>query len=168
MGDDWTPRAARNYSWPDATPGNFIAATHGARSPRIVSAKSDEIFAHLVAECPWLADERFNDEVERYLRSAAIEILLSEHIINIAATKGVSDVASRVFEQRTAAARLASQQGERLGLSPLGYAKLREAVGGAAQAEAGLAALEARGQASLDRFRERQAAVAARESVDNA
>ena len=107
-------------------PGNTVALRHGAYSERAIEKRAEQVHATLLEVAPWLtAEQAFAPAVVRYLRAAAREALLDEHIRTVSAEKGVGAVSSRTFEQCTAASRLAAKLGQDLGLSPLGLARLR-------------------------------------------
>ncbi len=68
----------------------------------------------------------------------------------MSAEKGPGAVASRTWEQCTAAARLAAKLGSELGLDPLGHARIRALTAGAASTEHSLADMKAAGRAAID------------------
>ena len=137
---------ARGYKWADFEAGNTVSLRHGAESGRTIEARARTVHAQLLEVAPWLSEPHFAPEVARYLRSCAREELIHEYIIKVAENHGVGDVPSRLWEQATAAARLASQLGDGLGLTPAGHAKLKMLVAGGAHAEHTLADLIAEGQ----------------------
>jgi hypothetical protein len=48
---------ARGYSWPPFEAGNTSAATHGAKSPRLVRARANRLLEEVTADRPvWLND----------------------------------------------------------------------------------------------------------------
>jgi hypothetical protein len=63
----------------------------------------------------------------------------------VSAKDGPGSVSSRVWEQATAAARLAAKLGSDLGLDPIGHARIRALSAGAEVTEATLADLAATG-----------------------
>jgi hypothetical protein len=105
--------------------GNTWAVTHGAYSQRAIEAKAAEVHDELLVVAPWLTEDRFIPSTHRYLTAAAREALLHDHIMKVAEEKGAGAIPSRVFEQATAAARLANQLAEGLGLTVKGHAQIR-------------------------------------------
>jgi len=129
----------------------WAVVVHGAYSPRIVSEMMEKLQPVVLAQAPWLLDEQYAEEFLRYLRSAAIEQLLSNHIFAVAEQKGIGEVPSRTLEQRTAAARLASLQAEKLGLTPRGHAELRRIVAETRSSEQTIQAMANNGRAIYER-----------------
>ena len=126
----WVRRDPRPYEV-----GNLESVRHGAYSPRLIAAKADEVHNEILAVAPWLDREEFLPAVNRYLRAAAREALLHDHVTRLSAQKGAGAVSPRVWEQVTAATRLAAKLATDLGLDPIGHARLR-AVAGAAEVTA--------------------------------
>ena len=131
---------------PDFEPGNGAALKHGAYSGRVIAEKAREVHAALLDVAPYLAESKFLPAVERYLNAAARESLLHEHILTVSNAKGPGAVPSRVWEQATAAARLAARLGSDLGLDPIGHARIRSLSVTAEAAEATLGELMAEGR----------------------
>jgi hypothetical protein len=125
--------------------GNEVAVKHGGYSERYIAAKAAEVHAELLDLAPYLREAKFIPAVNRYLQAAAREALLHGHIVKLCDEKGPGAVPSRVWEQATAAARLAAKLGSDLGLDPLGHARIRALSAGAEATEASLADLAARG-----------------------
>jgi hypothetical protein len=144
---EWTPNP--NPKAPDFEPGNVAALVHGANSERAIAAKAAEVHGELLTLVPYLAEEKFLPAVSRYLQAAAREALLHTHITTLSAEKGPGAVPARVWEQATAAARLAAKLGSDLGLDPIGHARIRALSAGAGVAEASLADLAAEGRRAL-------------------
>jgi hypothetical protein len=71
---------------------------------------------------------------------------LHHHVVRVSAEKGVGAVPTRVFEQATAAARLAAKFGSDLGLDPIGHARIRSLSVTAEAAQATLGELMAEGR----------------------
>lgn len=138
--------------WPSGhenfRPGNDVALKHGAYSPTVISEKAAEVHAALLDVAPYLAEPKFLPAVNRYLQATAREALLHDHIVAVSADRGPKAVASRTWEQATAAARLAAKLGDDLGLSPLGHARIRSLSVGAEATEATLADLAAQGRST--------------------
>lgn len=140
---------ARGYSWPPFEPGHTLSTTHGASSPRVIEAKAAEVHEQLLELAPWCNQPHYLPSVNRYLQAAAREALLHEHITTVSAAKGPRAVAARVWEQATAATRLAHTLAGDLGLTPLGEARLRAVAGSAAVTEHTLASVAAQGRATV-------------------
>jgi hypothetical protein len=130
---------------PDFEPGNTAAVTHGADSQRFIAQKARQVHVALLDVAPYLAEPKFLPAVERYLNAAGREALLHDHVSRVSAEKGAGAVPSRVWEQATAAARLAAKLASDLGLDPIGHARIRSLSAGAEATEATLADLAARG-----------------------
>jgi len=128
--------------------GNRAALVHGASSPAVIAERAETVHAELLTFAPYLDEPRFMPAIRRYLSAAAREALLDEHIGKLSAEKGTGAVPARVWEQCTAAARLAAKLGDDLGLSPIGHARIRSlsAGAGASEASASLAELGAEGR----------------------
>ncbi len=127
--------------------GNTFSLVHGGDSPRTIEARAAEARTALLDICPWLDEPAYAPAVARFLRAEARALLLHGHIAATAREKGVGAVASRLWEQATAADRLAAQLGNVLGLDPLGRARLQSLTAGAEVAVASLASLAAEGRA---------------------
>lgn len=136
---------ARGYSWPPFEPGNAIGLVHGGNSSRAIEAMAVEVHETLIEHAPYLADPVFAPQVNRYLQATAREQLLHDYIVQVSDDKGPQAVSSRLWEQATAATRLASKLADDLGLSPRGHAELKALAAGAETAEASMADLKARG-----------------------
>jgi hypothetical protein len=132
---------------PDFEPGNSLSLIHGADSPRAVAERAAEIHAELLVHAPYLNEAKFLPAVSRYLSAAAREALLDSHIRAVSAEKGTGAVSSRLWEQVTAAARLAAKLASDLGLDPIGHARIRALSVGAEATEHGLTDLMAQGRA---------------------
>lgn len=115
--------------------GNRAAVVHGGNSERAIAARAETVHADLLTHAPYLNEERFIPAVQRYLGAAAREALLDEHIRTVSAEEGAGAVPARVWEQVTAAARLAAKLGSDLGLDPIGHARIRALSAGAEASE---------------------------------
>ena len=133
---------------PPFPPGNKVALRHGAYSAEVIAARAKQVHVELLAYAPYLDEPRFLPAVARYLAAASREALLDEHIQQVSAEKGTGAVPARVWEQCTAAARLASKLGSDLGLDPISHARIRALSAGAesSEANASLAELSAEGR----------------------
>jgi hypothetical protein len=145
---------------PDFDQGNAAHLVHGANSPRAIAARAEAVHAELLVAAPYLDDDKFLPAVSRYLQAAAREALLHSHIVTLSESKGAGEVPSRVWEQATAATRLAAKLGSDLGLDPLGHARIRALSAGAQVNESSVEELQRRG-AELRAAREARNAAAA-------
>ncbi len=128
----WSRRDAEPYQ-----PGNFAALKHGARSPRKIAEEAERVHEELLEVCPWLDEERYAPTLIRYLQAAAREQLAHRAYMD--------NPTSRLLESATAAARLAWQMGDALGLTPAGHARLKAITAAAVGAEVNLAEVIERG-----------------------
>lgn len=147
------------WSRPAFQRGHALRRTHGADHEGTIEERATEVRAHLEDLCPWLAADEYAPAVARFLRAEARALILHDHIEATVASHGAGKVASRVWEQATAADRLAAQLGNVLGLDPLGRAKLQALTAGAEVQMATLADLSAQGRAARLAAEERMAAV---------
>jgi hypothetical protein len=129
-------------------PGHTLSIRHGANSERAIAARAEVVHSELLLHAPYLDEERFIPAVQRYLSAASREVLLDEYVQRVTAEKGAGAVPAKVWEQVTAAARLAAKLGDDLGLSPIGHARIRalSAGAGASEASASLAGLAEEGR----------------------
>ena len=142
--------APRMGEWPSGherfAPRNIVALKHGAFSDRAIAAKCDTLapgFADWLAEhAPWAAADEFAPQRLNYLRSLSVVELLTESVVQTAATKGAASVPLRRFETL-----LASLRGERDALAQLGLTARTKAQMALTVASTGatLADLAARG-----------------------
>jgi hypothetical protein len=117
---------------------------HGADSDRAIAARAAVVRHELLDICPHLDEAAYAPAVDRFLRAEARALMLHEHIVTVTAEKGAGAVSSRLWEQATAADRLAAQLGSTLGLDPIGHARI-----------AALATSAELGQETLAEHRER-------------
>lgn len=110
-----------------------LSLKHGAYSKRMIEAKATEVHEELLRVAPWCDEERYMPAVLRYLQATAREQLAHEALMK--ATK----ISPRLLETATAAARLAWQMADQLGLTPAGHARLKVLTADAAGAEASIA-----------------------------
>ena len=139
---------ASGYTWPQFQPGHTVNLVHGADHEMTIKEQASKVHAEIRQVAPWLAEDHFAPAVQRYLRAAAREQLLDEHIAKVAADKGPGAVPSRTWEQVTAAARLASKLGTDLGLDPIGHARLKAIAVSVEATQIGLADLLEQGRES--------------------
>jgi len=153
---------ARGYSWPPFEPGHTLSLVHGAHSPRAIAARAEVVHAELLEFAPYLAEDKFIPAVSRYLNAASREALLHEHITTLSDEDGPGAVPPKIWEQATAATRLAANLGSALGLDPIGHARIRALTSGAEATEATLGDLKTEGRA----IRERRRAIEASEQQE--
>ena len=125
---------------PDFEPGNELALRHGTYSPRAVAERAALVHASLLEVAPWCAEDRYLPSVNRYLQATARETLAHEALM------AGGKLSTRLLETATAAARLAWQMGDQLGLTPAGHARLKMLTAGGEHAEASLADLAEQGR----------------------
>ncbi len=136
----WQPNPTPRH--PDFEPGNELGLIHGAYSERAIAERAQLVHASLLEVAPWCAEDRYVPSVNRYLQATARETLAHEALMAAG-----SKFSTRLLETATAAARLAWQMGDALGLTPAGHARLKLLVAGATEAEMSLADLAAEGRA---------------------
>lgn len=125
---------------PDFEPGNTLSLVHGAYSPRAIEERAEQVHAALLEVAPWCREDRYIPSVSRYLQATAREQLAHEALMSAA------KMSPRLLETATAAARLAWQMGDQLGLTPAGHSRLKLLVAGVAEAEQSLADVAANGR----------------------
>ncbi len=135
---------ARNYSWPTAERGNFIALRHGARSRRIYEPIAADLAAGLLEERPDL--DVYPDALAQWAEAEARAELLRKWV----AEQGMFDADQvprsgvltwvRVFENQAQEAR------KTLGLDPRSHAELVKVRAEATTQTVDLEALMARGR----------------------
>lgn len=115
---------ARGYSWAPFTEGNSISTRHGAYSPRLVGERAELVRADLLRSRPDLADDpEALLPLELYCRAVAREELSHEGIERMAANGPIS---TRLLEAASAAARVARELGDALGVGPRAAAELHQ------------------------------------------
>jgi hypothetical protein len=129
-----------------AAVGNTVALRHGGNSPRAIAERAVEVHDAILTVAPWLDEPQFAPAVARYLAAAAREALLHEHIVRVTEEHGAGKVPPRVWEQATAATRLAGKLGQDLGLDPIGAARLKAVAANAEISLVSLAELSAEGR----------------------
>jgi len=143
---------ARGYSWAPFEPGHTLSLRHGARSPRTVQAKVDELeptfAAWLDEHAPWAAAPVFELSRINTLRNRAIVDLLVTSIFETAEAKGADAVPLKRFEMCLSALRSEREALRDLGLTPQTSAQLASTV---TDTEASLARLTATGAAIMER-----------------
>lgn len=116
---------ARGYSWPPAGPGNGLALTHGAYSPRKVGERAELVLTDLLVSRPDLADDFGSSlPIGAYCQALARSELAHEGIEQAAAAG--RPVNARLLESASAAARVAKELGDTLGIGPRAEAELRQ------------------------------------------
>jgi len=138
----------------DFEPGNQLSRTHGAYSVQAIADQAVLVHNELLRVAPWLDEERYAPSLLRYLQAAAREALAHR-----ALTASGAKFSPRLLESCTAAARLAWQMGDELGLTPAGHARLKVLMADSITAEVSVAELAERGR----QIRERRQAEFARD-----
>jgi hypothetical protein len=110
--------------------GNRWATVHGGDSEREIEIEAREVRKAIYEVAPWLDQPEYAPAVARFIRAEGRALLLHHHIATVANEKGPAAVSSRLWEQATAADRLAAQLGNVLGLDPLGKARLQSLAAG--------------------------------------
>jgi hypothetical protein len=98
-----------------------------------------------------LDENEFAPAVARWQRAEARSLMLHDHITKVSAEQGTEAVPIRMWEQATAADRLAAQLGNVLGLDPLGKARLASLVAGTEATVQSLVQIAEQGQAIAER-----------------
>lgn len=94
---------------------------HGIYSPRLVSAKAEEVRAELVA--PWLSDAD-PALIERFCRAEARARMLNAYVMRLAGEQGVEAIPETLWGQLAGFEGTAARLAGNLGLSPAGRARL--------------------------------------------
>ena len=118
----------RGYSWEQFRVGNLAAATHGARSDRLVSKRAEEVFAALLEVAPWVTDLD-RAAVARYTRNEARATMLSDYVARVGAEQGPEHVPPTLWDSATRADLAADKLAGALGLTPESRARLLKDVG---------------------------------------
>jgi hypothetical protein len=139
-------RPARGYSWPPFEVGHFVPVKSGARSPRIVASLSAAVADAIVEDHPWLADRRHALALSQLAGAEATRLLLQDYHERLAAEKGAGAISPRMVEAKATAERLAAKLAERVGVTPMGRARLAAVAVSAELGEAALADLAATGR----------------------
>lgn len=110
---------------PDFTVGNELAVRHGAYSARVVGQRAQLVRVDVRTSRPDLSDDPDSAlPVELFCRAVAREELAHEGLERaVAAGKPISP---RLLEVASAAARVAAELGDRLGIGPLAAAQLHK------------------------------------------
>lgn len=105
---------------PPFEPGHLLSTKHGAYSPRKVGERADIVRAELLTQRPDLAlDPECAQPLALYCRSVAREELGHQAI-------EAGTLNARLLESVSAAARVARELGDALGIGPRAAAELRE------------------------------------------
>lgn len=116
---------ASDYSWAPFEVGNLANLRHGARSPRKVGERAELVRADLLQSRPDLADDPESAlPVALFCRAVAREELAHEGLERA----GVNSlpISPRLLEAASAAARVARELGDGLGIGPRASAELRQ------------------------------------------
>lgn len=114
---------ARGYSWPSFAEGNFAAARHGARSPRLVAPLAAGVEAAVAEVAPWTSRPTFAPAVRSYAWVEAQLELVRQWLDRV----GVLDDEGQPRPAVAYLDRLEGRAGKlraELGLTPLALAKL--------------------------------------------
>ncbi len=139
----------RNYKWPDATDGNWLALRHGAYSPRKVDPLAEELVTLAIETVGYLDDPSYSFSLWAWARAEARVQLLTEYLAKLADedVSPTDEVAMRADDSRLKWERRASDERDRLGLNPTARARLEQALSSATRnvvdIGAALSALEA-------------------------
>lgn len=112
---------------PPAPAGNLRAVRHGAHSPAIVEPVAQELATRIVEAAAYLAEPRFQPSVEAWSRAEAKCALLNAYLED----HGHLDRHGRprpAFRLLREWERRASEERDRLGLSPVAAAKLSKDI----------------------------------------
>ncbi len=118
-------RPARGYSWPPFAPGHELSLKHGVYSERKIGEKGAEVLADLADVMPALVSDPDSAAlVGLYVRAVAREQLGHLAIERLVANK--LPIPPRLLEAVSAAARVAKEVGDSLGVGPRAGAELRQ------------------------------------------
>jgi hypothetical protein len=116
------PKPARNYSWPDAAPGNLLALKHGAFSSRLIGERAGTVLAEIVQRAPHVAERpEFATAIEILARAVARSELIHEHIERA----GIAKCSYRLLETASTTDNVASKLAGQLGLDPRSFVEIR-------------------------------------------
>jgi len=110
----------------------------------------------VISRAPWLNDELYEDERQRYLRASAVSELLSNYILGVSENEGIEHVAARVLEQYVASTRLASQLADKLGMTPRSYVEIHSIIASMRSPEHTLQEMLENGRFASERAQERR------------
>jgi len=78
-----------------ASPREAIRGTQArGRSPRVIAETMAQMLPGVISRAPWLNDELYEDERQRYLRASAVSELLSNYILGVSENEGIEHVAA--------------------------------------------------------------------------
>jgi len=103
----------------DFEPGHELSTVHGAYSPRRVGERADVVRAELVGLMPGIDDPEMAAPLALYCRATAREELAHEAL-------EAGNLSPRLLEAASAAARVAKELGDALGIGPRAAAELRQ------------------------------------------
>lgn len=151
-----TPEVATLYpAWqrPPFEPGNTMAVTHGAESPRRVEPLAAEMIAEATEAAPFLSEPSFGPALKAWARAEARCALLAAYLDEngLLDSKGNPRPATRLMTQMET---LALKQRTRLGLDAASRAGIEASLTSSAAAQASLEAALDRG---AEQLRERMA-----------
>jgi hypothetical protein len=106
-------------------PGHLLALKHGAYSPRLVGERAELVRSDLLAALPGLTEDPESTlPVALYCRAVAREELAHEGLE--AAVASGKPISPRLLEAASAAARVARELGDGLGVGPRASAELSQ------------------------------------------
>jgi len=115
------------------------------------------VHQELLRFAPWLGQEVYAPQLQRYLQATAREQLA--HRALVTAEQAGKPPSPRLLETATAASRLAWKMADQLGLSPLGHARLKAMTADAEISTLSLADLIAEGASIREAAQARMADV---------
>ncbi len=107
----------------DFEPGNELSIRHGSYSVRVVGQVAELVRSELLAERPDLVGPEMATAVGLFCRASAREQI--GHLALERASAANAPISPRLLESVSAAARVAKELGDSLGLSPRSAAELR-------------------------------------------
>lgn len=126
---DTRPDFAPGHKW-RFTPDNQVALKHGAFSEEAIRETIGElrvdVLPRILEIAPWLEEPAWSFDVELLLKDMAIERRLSAWILRVMDEQGPDKVSAKALRERTAASRNVRKHLTELGLTPRGYASIRE------------------------------------------
>ncbi len=117
---------------PPFEPGNTVALSHGARSPRMVEPIARELAAELVTVAPWTSRPAFAADIAAWANSEAQCRLLRAYIDEHGLLDGEGEPRSALGLLDKAESRAARLR-QALGLSPMGLGRLLATLTAAAR-----------------------------------
>lgn len=120
----WSPKPARGYSWPSFEKGHTLSVQGGAWSRRIADARAEDILAQVRPVLPdYLQAPAFTPSLVAWAVAEAKVELLSARLEETGYFREDGEP-RRMLEELRHWTRRASEERDRLGLSPLARARL--------------------------------------------